>query len=292
MGYTCATFQWLGPLAPQGCRVLDLGSQDIQINSAAELRQLNDFIGNGAHLSVASYPAMFKAGEVWTRTGRNYSCVDVDDRPGTIYVDLQACEFPAELKYAFDLVVNAGTTEHLANPAGGLAFAHFACRDGGVMAHDVPLFGFMNHALNCPTPKFWTILRWLNDYEILSANARKSEELPGAGDHYSEHVAYINGLAGARNISWLLSIAYRKRGDAGFVAPIDAVVAGSKGDTEAKLIASAMLPFIASGVWSESEADAGIRRATKAIKGRPFPLQLAAKLKATIVAKLKGQRRA
>jgi hypothetical protein len=291
MGYSFATFHWLHPFTPPGSRVLDLGSQDISIGCEAELVEVNKFIAHGGGIAqrIARYPATYTAAEIWTRAGYDYRCIDVDERPDTIRVDLQGCEYPTELKYAFDLVMNAGTTEHLANPAGGLAFAHYACRNGGVIAHDVPLFGLKNHGLVNPTPKFWSILRWLNNYEVLSAAARQCEELPGDPNHYSEALSFIAGVEAAVHLSWMISIAFRKRGSAAFVAPIDAVLPKSDGTLEAQLISSAMLPLIAGGVWSEAEADDAVRQATRAIKGRSIPIRIAAKVASAIAGRLRAR---
>lgn len=288
MGYSFATFLWLEGLVERGARVLDLGSQDIVFNSNAEVIEVNKFIarGGGKPIAVHSFPQVVPVAAIWSEAGYPHSCIDVDDRRGTIRVDLQGCEYPSDLKYGFDLVVNAGTTEHLANPAGGLAFAHYACRKGGVMAHDVPLFGYMNHALVNPTPKFWTILQVMNGYEVMSADARKVDDVDNDMNFYGDHLDYINGLKDARNITWMVSIAFRKGGSAAFVPPIDAVLPDSDGSLEADLIASSILPLVASGAWTEREANSAINSISKARKGRSVPVKLAAHVVSAINSRL------
>src|SRR5262249_2555813 len=134
-------------------------------------------------------------------------------------VDLQSLEFPKALKGSFDLVVNAGTTEHLANPTGGFAFAHFACRKGGIIAHDVPLSGYINHAITNPTPKFWFLLYLVNAYEIVSASTRQSPEVRSDRTYFGEELSFIKGIDSLQNTSWMISIALRKTSDGAFVPP-------------------------------------------------------------------------
>ena len=288
MGYSFATFLWLERFVDRGAKVLDLGSQDIVFNSNAELIEVNKFIarGRGVPIAIDAFPKILPVAAIWREAGYEHHCIDVDDRPGTIRVDLQGCQYPSALKYGFDLVVNAGTTEHLANPAGGLAFAHYACRKGGVIAHDVPLFGYMNHALVNPTPKFWTILRFMNGYEVLSADARSVDDVEGDMNFYGDHLDYINGLKDARNITWMISIAFRKSGYSAFVPPMDAVLPDSDGSLEAKLIAASILPLVASGAWTEKEAEQAINSISNSRKGRSFPVRFAAHVVSAIKSRL------
>src|SRR5262249_8591813 len=133
MGYSYGTVDWLSELglAPAS-KILDLGSQDLYLSTPDSLAHVNAFIvpNAGSPFEGVELPAVIPTSEMWTRAKFSYQCVDIDERPGTVRVDLQSLEFPKALKGSFDLVVNAGTTEHLANPTGGLAFAHFACRKG------------------------------------------------------------------------------------------------------------------------------------------------------------------
>lgn len=138
--------------------VLDIGAQDVTISSANELLTLNQFISSnnpsGQPLQIDTFPAVMEARDVYVRAGFSYTCVDVDERPGTLRVDLARFEIPRP-RGVYGLVVNVGTTEHLSSPAATFALIHEMCAVGGFMYHDVPLFGLGNHGLMNPTPKFW-----------------------------------------------------------------------------------------------------------------------------------------
>lgn len=253
MGYSYGTVDWLARLGLRsGSAILDLGSQDIYLNAGGELAAVNAFITDrgGTPIEAHTFPAQIPTANVWTRAGFSYACVDVDERPGTICVDLQSFDFPATVKGRFDLVVNAGTTEHLANPVGGFAFAHFACRAGGILAHDVPLFGYGNHGLTNPTPKFWALLCYLNGYEPISASVREVPEVPGDPNLFHESLGFIDGIKNVRNVTWMIRIAMRKTADRVFVPPFD-FASGMADAAKIKLIEGSMAPF--AHLWTKAE---------------------------------------
>jgi len=157
-------------------RAMDLGSQDVTIFDDSDLQQLLDLVcrlGDGAHrlrqVCQSSFPAIVTAREVFTAAGFDYSCCDVDQRPGTEYIDFNTMSFDSVQYGEFDLVMNAGTTEHLSNPVPAFFLMHSLCRTGGLLFHEVPLSGWFNHGLINLTPKFWHTLTWANSYEVLTA---------------------------------------------------------------------------------------------------------------------------
>jgi hypothetical protein len=52
---------------------------------------------------------------MWEHIGLKYSALDFDGHRDSIAIDLNRDAIPRRLRGAFDLVVNAGTTEHVAN---------------------------------------------------------------------------------------------------------------------------------------------------------------------------------
>jgi len=94
----------------------------------------------------------------------------------------------------FDLVVNVGTTEHLANPVAAFALMHELCAEGGIIYNDVPLFGFGNHGLMNPTPKYWHALIWMNRYATESVRTRSIDESAvDRGNLYHDYLSYMEG---------------------------------------------------------------------------------------------------
>ena len=204
MGYSYEMFFDIERLSlPKGARVLDLGSQDINIGSPDVLDAVNRFIAQYAddRLPESIIGTMIEAAEIWQMAGFDHRCIDFDDRPHTLRVDLQNFVFPTELRGQFDLVTNMGTTEHLASPMVGLALMHYACKVGGAMFTDTPIFGFGNHGLANLTPKFWHQLSLFNRYKVAICRLRKCDEsLFDPGNIYHSDMAYMEGLQDARNL--------------------------------------------------------------------------------------------
>jgi hypothetical protein len=263
LGYSYATFNWLDSFTPPRANVLDLGSQDLYLGSDAEFDEVNACLArrNGVALDRCStYPCRVPASDAWRRAGCTYSCVDIDRREGTIEVDLQSLVFPRALGRKFDLVMNAGTTEHLANPVGGLAFAHYACRVGGIIAHDVPVFGFGNHGLVNPTPKFWASVMECNGYDVLSAVARHCPDAQhDVSFYHSPKLDFIAGIENARDLSWMLRMAFRKSRATAFIPPMDWT--GVDGKMGAALMRGSLRPF--RGTWTRREISDAMYRALR-----------------------------
>src|SRR4051812_43925438 len=173
MGYNWSMFAAMRDLnLAHGGRVMDLGAQDNYISHAGEIVEINKFIAqqSGRLLDEKMpLPKNLEAREIFERAGYKHFQCDVEKRPKTIYIDLSKLVFPSEHRSTMDLVANLGTTEHLANPVGGFALMHYLTKPGGIMFHDVPLFGMGNHGLTNPTPKFWHLLAELNGYEVIEA---------------------------------------------------------------------------------------------------------------------------
>jgi hypothetical protein len=91
-------FEEIGNLELPSKEVLDVGAQDVSIGSHAEFDQLNRFIRrhnpDGELLRTSQFPTMIEAREVYTKAGFSYTCIDVDERPGTLRVDLARFEIP------------------------------------------------------------------------------------------------------------------------------------------------------------------------------------------------------
>ena len=275
MGYSPEMFSDISRLGlPRHARIMDIGSQDVRLNTRQDLTVVNDFIrdcGDGEPFPVdIALPVTIEAMTVFERAGFQYLRSDVDERPGTIYVDLNKLIFPIKLKGSMDLVVNAGTTEHLANPIGGFALIHYLTKPGGLMFHDVPIFGYGNHGLTNPTPKFWHALVWMNSYQVINAAVLKMDESKiDQGNFYHDYLSYIKGLNDIKGISNIVRFVVRKTSDRVFIPPYDAVLPDSDGSKEANLVLGALYPFIMTGSFSEEEVFAGINDFL-AMQGKSF----------------------
>jgi hypothetical protein len=138
-------------------------------------------------------------------------CIPIDLARDAVRIDLNRGSVPAEFAAQFDLVVNAGTTEHVANQDNAFRVIHDLAKAGGVMWHEVPTSGMQNHGYFLYHPKFFIHLYRLNDYELLKAETDKYED------------------------GSLLIYAFKKRNSAAFVTPLDVPQSAFKRKTAAAL---------------------------------------------------------
>lgn len=258
MGYSVIFFQKMMEIELDEKKILDVGSQDVTISSFAELQIINEFIQKNnpksKTLNLDSFPVKVEAREVFIRAGFDYTCIDVDERPHTLRVDLAKFEIPREFRNTFDLVVNVGTTEHLASPAATFALMHEVCKVGGVLYNDVPLFGMGNHGLINPTPKYWHAMIWMNQYKVESISTLKVEEsLNDSGNFYHDYLSYIIGLNEIKDISYLITAIFRKTKQNFFIVPYDPVLPNDEGESLAQLLVGSYYPFMKTGAYEPEE---------------------------------------
>jgi Methyltransferase domain len=184
-------------------RVIEIGSQQLGDSFLASndlLDQAHQIFG-GAKVDLGSPSGADFAASApssrpfWTSIGFEYATIDLDTRHDAIQLDLNIDQVPEKLRQQFDLVINTGTTEHVANQAQAFRIIHDLTRVGGVMFHEVPA-GSWNHGLFNYTPKFFLLLHKQNDYEQIYMRERTG------GDMF-------------------IRVALRKRINREFVTPLD-----------------------------------------------------------------------
>jgi hypothetical protein len=266
LGYSTGNLAKLGDLIRSnefaGRRIIDFGSQDLKIFSRDDLSTLQSFVGSlGGPRNYLDktreeqFPLLLTAIDVFTAAGFQYTCCDVDQRPGTVYVDYNTLKFDRSLYGKFDIVANVGTTEHLPNPVAALFLMHWMCRTGGILFNEVPLSGWTNHGLNNLTAKFWHTLRWMNSYEVLSAKIKYSDLGADNENVTGPHLDFIENLRRAGENSATIEIVFRKTSDRGFVVPYDAVLPqGDGGKAIAKLVMGSLGPFVKCGALTHKQA--------------------------------------
>ncbi|MGT2440264.1 hypothetical protein ACU4GH_35950 [Bradyrhizobium betae] len=67
----------------------------------------------------------------------------------------------------YDVVFNFGTTEHIFNQWNCFEVIHDACTVGGVIYHQLPASGYLDHGYYCYTPLFFKEMAAANSYELL-----------------------------------------------------------------------------------------------------------------------------
>jgi SAM-dependent methyltransferase len=96
---------------------------------------------------------------------REYCSFDSSDARATVKLDLNR---PLEPSRRFDVVTNFGTAEHVFNIGEVFRTVHKLTRPGGVMLHNLPALGHIDHGFWNIHPKTYVSLAEDNGYELLS----------------------------------------------------------------------------------------------------------------------------
>jgi SAM-dependent methyltransferase len=204
-----------------GCRrVVEIGRQQIndRLIVSPELDEAVALFGGtkpeltpvGAmHVVPASPPGRL----LWSALGLQSKSVDIDG--GDIRLDLNKGRVPWRYRGAFDLAINAGTTEHVANQGNAFAAIHDLMRPGGLMVHQLPAYGNIEHGFFGYHPKFFHRLAEANDYELteLTLTPQREFDLP----------EYLCGEGlPPRVVGAGLTVVMRRKNGRKFVMPADA----------------------------------------------------------------------
>lgn len=163
---------------PSGGKVLELGAQSLYCKDKLQVIQaLIDFnAGRVPGLqSAEKYPVeelqkLADGGfmsELLEKCGMDYVALDIFQAPKTTIFDLNFEEPGEELRGQFDLVTNFGTTEHILNQLQALKTMHEVTKPGGLMYHDLPLGGFLQHGYFCYTPVLFEHIAKANNYTVV-----------------------------------------------------------------------------------------------------------------------------
>ena len=155
--------------------------------------------------------------------GYEYAYVDVD-APGGYPRDLNFDSVPAHLGGRHHLVTNFGTTEHVINQLNAFKIIHDLTAVGGIMIHELPSQGEINHAFFNYHPKFFDRLAHSNDYDVLFFDFRWYEVEYGVPEDVQRLTSrFVETRDRPRFGASPGSVAtvLRKTRDAAFVPPID-----------------------------------------------------------------------
>lgn len=141
-------------------------------------------------------------------------CVAIDQNGSKDALRLDLNQ-PIDLKEQFDVVINNGTAEHVFNIAQVFKTMHEHCSIDGLMIHDAPLLGWIDHGFYTLQPTLFWDLATANCYEIAKAAIHEIK---------SQAVIPIerrNGLAGVSiPAEAMLFVAFKKRFDVPFSFPM------------------------------------------------------------------------
>ena len=169
------------------------------------------------------------AKKMWEHMGYDYICVDTSSEVDALNLDLNFDEVPINRRASAQLVMNMGTTEHVANQIQAFKIIHDLTAVDGLMYHNVPFQGYQTHGLVNYTPKFFWMLCRSNEYEFLDFSVQHSElkenihpdivlSIKQTGNKVPDG-KFVATTAGIRTL-------LRKKKNAGFVPPFDGHVQG------------------------------------------------------------------
>jgi hypothetical protein len=182
---------------PQGSKILDLGAQVINadVPTSSILACLEAIHGSRSAAENAFSGLRgqqpWSAGELFRNSPFTYRCIDLYPGEFTIVADLNIFCVPENERGSYDLIMNCGTTEHVADQINCFRAIHDYAAVGATIFHAVPFSGYFNHCLYSYHPNFFVFLAQANDYEI--------EQLILGGPHAPYK---IDQAAGTNTAAW------------------------------------------------------------------------------------------
>jgi SAM-dependent methyltransferase len=214
-------------LIGRGRRVLEIGAQQLadtliispDLEAAFRLFQCDSNLvlqPVGAENFTDQAPA---SKPFWLHLGMEYAAIDIDG--DAMRFDLNRDTVADDLRGGFDLIVNAGTTEHVANQENAFRAIHDFTRVGGIMYHEVPAGGLVDHGFFSYQPKFFARLASQNDYAVVLFKycAWASSPVPQYIQSFNERFG-VGVVGDIPDLS--LRVGLQKRHDLPFSCPIDA----------------------------------------------------------------------
>jgi hypothetical protein len=229
--------EWLdaGVFPPMvGGTVVDLGSQMIDYGTPHEdvaglIKRFRPRFDTAelAENFPAKPPYYYAyAAEIWRLCGVAYFSYDVTETaPDCRIFDLNFHEVPETDRGCASLVTNIGTTEHVANQLNAFQVIHDLLKVGGVVIHQVPFTGLLNHCFFNYHPKFFVALIVNNRYKL----RRIAYNGPFMHAHFGEGNTIFDGdylpepgnWAATALPSGSVELVIEKRFSDAFVPPVD-----------------------------------------------------------------------
>ena len=145
--------------------------------------------------------------------------IDWNGSPEALRIDLN---LPFDLGERFDVVINHGTAEHIFNIGQVFASMHAHCHPGGLMIHESPCQGWLDHGFYCLQPTLFYDLAAANNYEVV---------LMAAEDAMSDTIIRLEGRDHVHRLDLppnvMLYVAFRKLFDQPFRYPMQGIYAGT-----------------------------------------------------------------
>ncbi len=154
-------------------------------------------------------------GDLLLLAGFQYKALDIFHATNTILFDLNIHEPGPGLIEQFDLVINLGTTEHVFNQLRAFQTIHTLTKINGVCYHDLPMAGYLNHALYRYDPLFFSTVLPANRYALLL------QEVTLGAEHAVPDALKTMGYRNATFTDVGVEVVYRRTSSDPFRVPME-----------------------------------------------------------------------
>lgn len=198
---------WYGDVEPYGIlgdTVIDPACEmplEIQMREAVESNNL-------FAIAKAFYASTFAPVKIVS--------VDMHGTKDALRHDLNS---PLPLDERFDLVINHGTAEHIFNIGQVFKTMHDCCQPGGLMIHESPFTGWIDHGFYSLHPTLFYDLATANNYEIIGVWLEVINPCQTIRLEHRDHV-YQLAERGELPNNAMLFVVYRRLGDMAFRVPM------------------------------------------------------------------------
>lgn len=143
---------------PRGGSLLEIGEANWYGDAEPDFPC--DDRGNLFSVAKAFYAATFAPSRV--------ESIDLHGTPSAYRLDLnEEHEHAVIPRNHYDVIINHGTAEHIFNIAQVFRTMHDCCADGGLMIHESPFTGWIDHGFYCLHPTLFYDVAAANNYEIV-----------------------------------------------------------------------------------------------------------------------------
>jgi hypothetical protein len=136
---------------------------------------------------------------------------------------------PVDLPRTYDLCINHGTAEHIFNIAQVFRTMHDWTKPGGLMIHEGPFTGWLDHGFYCLQPTLYYDLAAANGYEVVSMSITEIASNTIQRLERREHLSRL-AKAGKVPMNAMLFVVLRKVEDSPFCVPMQGVYSNGLSD--------------------------------------------------------------
>ncbi len=200
--------------------VAELGSQDVWCPQRTMMRDLFRAFGRAEPpAKIIEDFANWKGAsrDLHEHLGMEYACVDVDERFGSLALDMNFDEVPPEHQNRYDLTTNHGTSEHILNQYNVFKMMHDLTRPGGLILHAQTFTVHLEHGFFNYQPVFFRALARANAYQTLGVWVGPDWQLSSL---VPWHSSLLDRLTLSPKTTHLLVVLHRKTSAQDFRVPL------------------------------------------------------------------------